>query len=356
MNEKLVEKIVNATLYEGYLLYPYRSSSVKNRQRFNFGVLAPRDYAKAQGATEKWQMRTECLIEGNRQTAIRIKTNFLHLLRREIGELKEPIAKFNAEKLPEYKIVPSLEIDGQIFQTWEEATEREIIFENLKIGELLNAPQRREFSFPASEKIEPLLNQENRIVGVSVHRHQAITGEIELKIRKTGARNLYKITVLISNLTPCSDAEKKNRGKSLLKSFISTHAILNAQAGEFVSLLDTPEQYKNAAAACKNTGTFPVLVGENGDERDCILSSPIILYDYPQIAAESAGDLFDAAEIDEILTLRIMTLTDEEKREMRGLDDRARKILERTEMMPEEQLLKMHGALKGIGKAIKGGE
>lgn len=128
----------------------------------------------------------------------------------------------------------------------------------------------------------------------------------------------------------------------------STHTILNVRDGEFVSSLDPPETLREAVAACENTGTWPVLVGEEG-ARDTMLSSPIILYDYPQIAPESAGDLFDGTEIDEILTLRIMTLTDEEKREMRGSDDRARQILERTEMLPVEQLMKLHGALKKTG-------
>ena len=79
-----------------------------------------------------------------------------------------------------------------------------------------------------------------------------------------------------------------------------------------------------------------------------MLSSPIILYDYPQIAPESPGALFDGTEIDEILTLRIMTLTDEEKREMRTVDERAREILERTENMPPDQLMKIHGVLRGL--------
>ena len=78
------------------------------------------------------------------------------------------------------------------------------------------------------------------------------------------------------------------------------------------------------------------------------LSSPIILYDYPKIAPKSPGDLFDAAEIDEILTLRIMAMTDHEKREMRQVDEQARRILERTETLPEEHLLKMHGVLRGV--------
>jgi hypothetical protein len=84
-----------------------------------------------------------------------------------------------------------------------------------------------------------------------------------------------------------------------------------------------------------------------------MLVSPIILYDHPEIAEQSDGALYDSTEIDEILTLRIMTLTDEEKREMRSVDDRARKILERTEMMPEEQLLKMHGVIRGLDKVKK---
>jgi hydrogenase maturation protease len=79
-----------------------------------------------------------------------------------------------------------------------------------------------------------------------------------------------------------------------------------------------------------------------------MLSSPIILYDHPQIAPESAGNLFDSTEIDEILSLRILTLTEDEKREMRQSDDRTRGILERTENMPEEQFMKLHGILRGL--------
>ena len=81
--------------------------------------------------------------------------------------------------------------------------------------------------------------------------------------------------------------------------------------------LDPPESLRVVAARCRNIGGWPVLVGEEG-RRDTVLFSPIIIYDYPRIAPESAGDLFDATEIDEILSLRIMTLTDEEKAESAG--------------------------------------
>jgi len=96
-----------------------------------------------------------------------------------------------------------------------------------------------------------------------------------------------------------------------------------------------------------NTGTYPVLVGDEGS-RNCLLSSPIILYDYPQIAPESAGDLFDGTEIDEILTLRIMSLTDDEKNEMRNADELARRLLERTESLSPDELMNLHGLMKKV--------
>jgi hypothetical protein len=126
---------------------------------------------------------------------------------------------------------------------------------------------------------------------------------------------------------------------------VSAHTILGVEQGEFLSLLDPPAGFEDLACQCNNIGTWPVLVG---DEAETMLSSPIILYDHPQIAPESAGNLFDATEIDEILSLRILTLTDDEKREMRNSDERAREILERTENMPEEQFMKLHGILRGL--------
>ena len=83
--------------------------------------------------------------------------------------------------------------------------------------------------------------------------------------------------------------------------------------GTFLSMTDPPEWAAAEVAACENIGTWPVLAGP-ADCRDLLLSSPVILYDHPEVAAESAGELFDATEIDEILTLRTLALTDAEKR------------------------------------------
>ena len=80
-----------------------------------------------------------------------------------------------------------------------------------------------------------------------------------------------------------------------------------------------------------------MLVGD-----DAMLSAPMILEDHPRIAPESPGDLFDGGEIDGLLALNIMALTDEEKAEMRE-DPRTREILERTEALTEEQLWTLSG-------------
>lgn len=133
---------------------------------------------------------------------------------------------------------------------------------------------------------------------------------------------------------------------------LSAHTMLRVEHGNFISLIDPPEQHREAARSCRNIGTWPVLAGKEGD-RHLLLSSPIILYDYPQIAPESAGDLFDSTEIDEILTLRVLTLSDEEKDQIRSESEQGRDILNRSETLPPEALAKMHGAIRGLRNASK---
>ena len=89
---------------------------------------------------------------------------------------------------------------------------------------------------------------------------------------------------------------------------------------------------REAVAACTNDGTFPVLIGAEGASQ-VVLSSPIILYDHPAVAPESDGPLYDATEIDEILALRVLTMTDEEKAEARATDPRAAAIVDRIDDM-----------------------
>jgi hypothetical protein len=94
----------------------------------------------------------------------------------------------------------------------------------------------------------------------------------------------------------------------------------------------------------------PVLAGPP-DCTELMLSSPVILYDHAEIAAESAGQLFDSTEIDEILTLRTLTLTDDEKRAARATDPRAAELLDRLDHLPPEMIERMHGAIRYLNPA-----
>ena len=344
MNLAAVQQIAKAVLYEGYLLYPYRPSSVKNQQRWNFGVLCPQAYSDAQQGNEAWTMQTECLVEGGPRTTLEIRVRFLQLVARSVGELSTPVAEL--PEYPEFRLVARLEVAGRIHQPWQEAVEREVVLPACNLETLAQEPLSQPFAFPAGKQVEGLREGGGPVVGVILREQSAIRGMIEVASTRLND-GMYRVAVRICNLTPFAAAQQATREDALLISLVSTHTVLGVENGGFVSLLAPPETLCEMAANCKNLGTWPVLVGQEG-AHDTLLSSPIILYDYPQIAPESAGDLFDGTEIDEILSLRIMTLTDEEKREMSHSDERARQLLERTEALPAEQLMKLHGVLRQL--------
>jgi hydrogenase maturation protease len=224
-------------------------------------------------------------------------------------------------------------------ETWQEGVERDVRISSLDLSALASQPARQSFAFSAGRETD----------GSIERKCERIEGVIEAKANDVG-KDLLKLRIDVFNIASLDSALCDNREEALMHSLVSAHTILNVKGGEFISLLDPSDEFRASAAECKNSGAWPVLVGEQG-QRDTMLCSPIILYDYPQIAPESPGTLFDGTEIDEILTLRIMTLTDDEKLEMQQGDDRVRRILERTESMPLEQLIKMHGALRGLRRA-----
>ncbi len=351
MNRELVENLVNAILYEGHILYPYRASSRKNRHRFPFGRVYPRDYSVAQNGAEACEIHTECLLEGWREDSmLTIRVSFLQPMAREIGVSKE-----TSDAEQEIEIVPELRVDGVRYQTWHEATER--CLEMRASVKELTASRLLEFRYPATRGCEPIPDREGKVVGIIQRRQTSIEGRIEASVERLDA-GLLKVRVHLLNTTPVQAGDLENGEAILMRTFASTHALLHVGGeGRFISLLEPPSPYAAAAAQCGNRGVWPVLVGDDTiPERDTILSSPIILYDYPKIAPESPGDLFDGTEIDEILTLRIMTMTDEEKSEMRHLDAHARRILERTEGMSAGQLIDLHGVLRDVCPVRSPGE
>jgi hypothetical protein len=346
MNLAVVDKIAKAVLYEGYMLYPYRPSSVKNQQRWNFGVLCPPSYSESQDGSEASVMQTECLVAGGALTVLEIRVRFLQLLERSVGELTETATEWLPGEIPEFRPVAKLQVNGRVYHAWQEAVEREVVLPACHIEALVDNATVHAFAFPAEKQFAPLPEEGGEVAGMLIREGSDIFGEVQVTATRHDNR-IFKLGVRIRNTTPFTVTTNTSRADALLSSLASTHTVLSVQDGMFVSLLAPPEEVGELATSCNNVGTWPVLVGEEG-QCDTVLSSPIILYDYPQIAPESAGDLFDGTEIDEILSLRIMTLTDAEKLEMSQSDERARQMLERTETMPVEQLMKLHGVLRGV--------
>lgn len=329
MNLEPIADIAKAVLYEGYILYPYRPSSVKNRQRWSFGGVFPRLYA-AHEPSEPCIMQTQCLLQGNLRTSIDVRVGFLHLVARDIEVAGEPVA--------------SLDVDGQRHIAWEEALERAVAIPSLTVGAVLDATRSIAFSFPASVQREPVFTVSGQIAGELVRTAQALSGSITIAAHQV-AEQTWRLNVRIENDSPITEAELTPRDLAQRRAFVSTHTILGLEDGVFVSLMDPPADLRDAASGCESIGAWPVLAGPE-TQRRMMLSSPIILYDYPQIAPESPGNLFDSTEIDEILSLRILTLTDEEKREMAGASEQARTLLERTESLAPADWARLHGALR----------
>jgi hypothetical protein len=320
-------------LYEGYMLWPYRRSSTKNQQRWTFGGVYPRTYSEARGEDDPWFMQTQCLVLGDEGSAIEVKVRFLHVVERGVG-------RRNAEGTLEF--VDELRVGRERYLSWDEATEREVAVGRFKLSEL-ESPKQVGIDILGGSKEEPLAEPAGEVVGVLVRGWRTLRGTVKVEAEPL-REGTFRVTVRITNTTPWGGEDRES---TLKQTFVSTHTALEVEGGEFVSLIDPPKELREAAQGCENLKTWPVLVGEE-EERNMMLSAPIILYDYPQIAPESPGDLFDGTEIDQMLILNVLNLTDEEKEEMRASDPRGREILERCESLSSEELMKLNGTFREI--------
>ena len=330
-------QVADAILYEGYLLYPYRGSARKNQARFQFGVLMPPAYRDVDDC-EPSASQTECLLECPEDATVTVIARFLHLQRRQVEE-------DGGEE--GFRAVASVRVDDAEVTTWDEAAEREHRA-TATIKALLGGGVDAAFEMPGSESTEMLTDGRGGTVGRLARRQAPLTGVIRLRAeRLPGPYGTLRLRATIENHTS-PDGPLRRREDGLRLALIATHALIHVPGGRFLSLTDPPEWAAPYAAACVNTATWPVLAGPE-ECKELVLSSPVILYDHPRIAAESAGELFDSTEIDEILTLRTLALTDDEKREARATDPRAAALLDRVDGLPAEMLDRMHGAIRYLG-------
>ncbi|HEX4658507.1 MAG TPA: hypothetical protein VH307_14070 [Streptosporangiaceae bacterium] len=335
-------RVADAILYEGYLLYPYRASAQKNQARFQFGVLVPPSY----GAVDECELsasQTECLLECDDDAEALVLVRFLHLQQR--------IVRAVSPGTGEPHDVSALQVDGTEYTPWDEAAERQQQVA-ASISQLLRQERILEFHIGAGERSEDLADAQGRAAGQLLRRWAALDGVIRLGAeRVAGPYGALRLRVRVENHTD-PEIPPRTRDEALHHSLIAAHVLIGVPGGTFLSPTDPPEWAAAETAACASVGTWPVLAGPEGCH-DLVLSSPVILYDHPEIAAESAGELFDATEIDEILTLRTLALTDAEKRQARATDPRAADLMDRLDGMPPEMLERMHGAIRYL-KATPG--
>ncbi len=320
LNLDAVRRIANAVLYEGYILYPYRASAQKNRSRWQFGVVMAPGYA-AVDPSESSFTRTECVLEHAQQPVVQVMLRFLQVQRR------------------------STETTAPGAPAWDEAVEREIGF-TVDTAELLGPGLVREFSVPGGEDREPL----DQTAGFAVRRREPLAGAVSVRTTPVpGPWRAVRVAVRVENRTAAEPAPTL-RDEALPTALVAAHVIMTVSGGEFISMTDPPEWAKPAVAECENTGSWPVLADPGGG-RQVVLASPIILYDHPELAPESPGELYDGTEIDEILTLRTLALSDEEKLEARATDPRAAALIDRVESMDAQTMERLHGTIRSLRPA-----
>ena len=330
--------VADTVLYEGYVLYPYRASAQKNQLRWQFGVLAPPAYDRSAGS-ERSSMRSEVIVDPGSVPRLTVRIRCLQVQHREVAR--------SADGGQSFLTAESIVVDGTTVMTWDEALDREVDLEVLDLLPIAGARRMHPFVLAAGQDSELLRNHRGEIVGRVTRNREEVSGLVQISAERTDHGELMKVTITVENTTPWNETEAVDRDTVMRRSLIAVHTLLAVDDASFVSLLEPADHAAQAVAGCINDGTFPVMIGDN-ETNDVMLSSPIILYDFPAVAPESAGDFCDATEIDEILALRVMTLTDAEKAEARGTDARAAAIIDRCDDMPDEIWTRLHGAVRSL--------
>jgi hypothetical protein len=340
----VAKRVADAVLYEGYLLYPYRASSSKNQVRWQFGVVGPVG-AVPEMVGEEPAIYVDTILQPlGDDASIDVHLRFLQTQwrspERAVGD-------------GSFEPVDELRVGGTNWIAWHEAVEQEIDVGAVALDELA-VGRETALELPGGVDIEVLRGDDGEVVGRLVRTRFPLSGALSVKgVAEPKARGVVVVRIEVENTATLEDTDVESRtvrrDLAARQSFVGTHLLLAANDAAFVSVVDPPEWAASVASRCSNARCWPFLAGSRGEDEhlsDIVLCSPIILGDYPEIADESPGQLFDSAEIDEILTLRIMTMTEEEKIAARGTDPRAAAIIDRSDDMPPEIFERLHGVLR----------
>lgn len=323
------QDIADAVLYEGYVLYPYRASSDKNKLRWQWGVVGPQG-AHTAGVGEEPRMAVDLPVLREPDTVVRLRLRALRIVSRRVERLDgDRVVGVDAVTLGEETHVSF------------DDSESVVVDCSLELGagdtELIEP-----FALDAGEEVEQL-GEADGVTHQLRRRRIPITGEISVVVRTAG-EEIQILQVEVRNTTgwPGGDRDEAN-----LHSLVGAHVLGAVERGLFVSTTDPPEECAASVDDCSGHRLWPVVIGAPRCAA-LVLASPVILADQPEIAPESQGSFYDGLEIDELLSLRVLTMTDEEKAEARATDPRSRAIVDRVEAMDAEDLAALHGTIRSL--------
>lgn len=271
-------RIADAVLYEGHPGHPGHRPAAKDHLRWQFGLLTPKSWGERSG--EPWFAQTECLLVPAAGAMLHVRLRGLQL------DVCTVEAGPDAEGLG-FRPVDELWVDDRRLVPWDEGVPRQVDTV-VPLDQLRWHSQTIPFRHAGERGVELVMDAGGRVRGRLSRRGWPVDGRLRLSLSRAGGRyGTCRLQVVAENLSARPGA---GREAALRRSLLATHLILAVSAGEFVSLLDPPEWARPAAARCVNLHTWPVLVG-SADRRDVVLSSPIILYDHPELAPESRAGL-----------------------------------------------------------------
>jgi hypothetical protein len=328
--------VANSVLYEGYVLYPYRASAKKNQFRWQFGLLYPR------GLGERSSARAECLLEpGNAGSlVVYVQARWLRAVRRDLEEAG----------LSGWRDVEQAKVGGEILVAWDEAKEVAVDLPPLSLAGAGSARCEVPLCLAEERQSEERLPAAGEPRVRLVRLPPALAARVAAGVEQVGS--LYcKVSAELSNESPSAGLEGAHHNELARHCLIGAHVIFSVEGGSFVSSMGPPGEASDAAATCHSDGLYPVLVGDG----TTVLAAPIILYDFPVLSPETPGDFYDATEIDEILGLRVLTLTDEEKSEARATDPLAAAVVERCDGMGPGEWARLHGIMRPLQELARSG-
>ncbi len=334
MDFTIARGVADAVFYEGYLLYPYTATSHKNKMRWQFGIVIPKAH-EAAATGEHGHQQTDILFEATGDARIEVIFRFLHVESRSVEAIE------GATFVP----VSSLTVDGTQHLTFDESIEREVAASYRPAAE---APVDVAIRFDGARKVEELRDAAGALAGRIVRERWPVSGVLSIAAMPLGMPGRSRLRVRVENDSAVVAASE--RGVVMRTAFVSAHTLIGMTGGAFFSPIDPPEP-ELAAKELANEHTWPVLVGDakaDAQRAAIVLSSPIVLADFPEIAKKTDSDAFDATEIDELLTLSVLSLSDAERAEARATDPRARAIVERAEAFGAPDIDRLHASFETV--------